>query len=202
LIGGWQDLADGLRAGVVWEAQGAGKWKQRILREANGRLVGEVLAMNAMGTVFAGSGIEGRGGWVMFADQVAPTILANESAASAVFGTSTDGRLLGGTAGPVGDITRTGFLWTPDHGVEAILPALRRRLGNALPRNMSASELGAVTAVSADGSTVAGWGWAVPPSLNPGPRGWIARLSDNRGSVHPIVAEQVAFIVPPSAISE
>eukprot|EP00928_Gymnodinium_smaydae_P031091 TRINITY_DN22941_c0_g1_i1.p1 TRINITY_DN22941_c0_g1~~TRINITY_DN22941_c0_g1_i1.p1 ORF type:complete len:432 (+),score=35.78 TRINITY_DN22941_c0_g1_i1:34-1296(+) len=189
VIGGWQDLEDGLRAGAVWEEREPGMWKQRIVRDADGHPLGEVTSVSADGTVLTGIGMRayGTGGWVILPGQTTPTVFGTTSA---VFGASSDGSLVGGTVGPVGDIDRTGFLWTSSRGVESLLPALQRLLGDAFPNDVTASDLGTVTAISADGSTVAGWGWSIQPTSSPGPHGWIARLWSEHG-VPNLDAEEV-----------
>lgn len=163
VIGGWQDSAVGARQGCVWRGG-----VQEILADAQGQPVGEVLFASADGAVLAGyTPADGtQKAWVLPRGAATPRALPG---ASSAFGATADGAMVVGAVG--GGFFRTGFVWTPEKGVEGLLAALQR-LRVPLPANVTEATLGSAMAVSADGAVVAGWGMVMPG----GPRGWVARL--------------------------
>ena len=169
LVGGWQDQPDGFRAGAVWDANG----RQTMVVDGTGALVGEVLSMNAEGSVLTG----GEEGWVKLPGAATVKILRGTTDA---FGASADGALVGGGIGE--GFGRLGFLWTATRGLEGLVSGLRAR-GVPLPANVTDEWLGAVTAVSADGTVVGGWGMHPPPKA--GPTAWVARLGEPHGAPEP-----------------
>jgi len=149
--------------------------------------------MNADGTLLTGQGIANVGGWIVVPGHSMPKALSNGTVSTAAFASSADGMLVGGSVGNSFD--RTGFLWTPARGVEPLLVALRRLLGAALPDSVTTSALGSVMTISADGSTIGGWGWTLPPSPKLGPHSWLARLEDlgSRSSLEAVNEPSVAL---------
>lgn len=173
VIGGWQQLENGFWNAATWK-----DGKQTLLQDADGQGVGEILAMNADGTVMTGAQAEGdRGanGWILRPGNDAVQILDGED----LFGASKDGSIAGGAINGFQGFYRTGYLWTPEDGAEDLLPALQRRQV-PLPANLTQLDLGALIAVSEDGSVVAGWGMHGQM-----PTGWVAVLGEKSGTPVP-----------------
>jgi hypothetical protein len=142
---GWSESPRGERRGAVWAQGGA-----RALVDASGRSVREIVAGNRAASVLLGA-LDAGGAAYRWSEAtgVVPLPVAD---APQWFGAADDGRLVVGSAGR-GDARRA-MVWAPSHGVVSFDAWIAAR-GVSLPPGW---QVHALTAVSGDGTRVAGWG--------------------------------------------
>jgi probable HAF family extracellular repeat protein len=150
-IVGWSDQKLGFRQGARW-ADGAWQW----LKSESGP-VGEALAVNSDGSIIVGyaCGPLNQYAWYWTEDSGVQCINGTvaQPNQTTMLALSDDGSVIGGSVRPVFGPDTDAVLWLNYEPVD-----LKQYLLAGGVSEVQSWTLGAVTAVSADGSVVAGWG--------------------------------------------
>jgi probable HAF family extracellular repeat protein len=162
VIVGWDDAATGYRRGAVWRDG------REMLLDPSGQ-AGEALAVNSNGSLIVGVGYPGNtqdaylwsatGGFVDLG-----MLPGGDFDRATAYALSDDGSVVVGFSGFGFD--RNGFLWTPATGMLSLDSYLRDQ-----GVDLTGWQLTSPLAVSADGTTLAGWGIHAG-----GVEGWVVRL--------------------------
>lgn len=153
VVGGWSDDPDtGFRRGVVWIDRVA-----TYVRDGDGIDAGEADGISGNGAWVVGSNHPAGGSWRM---NVATGELTQIPVMPFAFGVSDDGKTIVGASGFFDNPPRALYIWTEAGGSQMFTDYLADR-GIELPDNLTLPLSGGLTAVSGDGSKVAGWTFGV-----------------------------------------
>jgi len=143
VVGGWNDDPDtGFRRGVVWVDRVA-----TYIQDADGNALGEADGVSGNGRWVVGSG------WLYDVQSGNVTSIPDMPFA---FGVSDDGKTIVGASGFFDTPPRALLIWTEAGGSQLLSDYLAER-AIALPSDILLPLQGGLTAVSGDGSKVAGW---------------------------------------------
>lgn len=143
IVGGWSDdPVTGFRRGVVWIDRVA-----TYVRDGQGNDLGETDGISGNGQWAVGSG------WRMNVQTGAITDIPDMPFA---FGVSDDGSMIVGASGFFDNPPRALLIWTEAGGSQILTDYLADR-GIAIPSDIALPLQGGLTAISGDGSKVAGW---------------------------------------------
>jgi hypothetical protein len=143
VVGGWSDdPGTGFRRGVVWIDRVA-----TYVPDSEGNDVGETDGVSGNGQWAVG------GGWRMNVQTGEVTTIADMPFA---FGVSDDGKTVVGASGFFDNPPRALIIWTEAGGTQMLVDFLAER-GIDVPAGVASPMQGGLTAVSGDGSKVAGW---------------------------------------------
>lgn len=146
VVGGWSDdPTTGFRRGVVWIDRVA-----TYVHDAEGNDVGETDGISGNGQWAVG------GGWRMNVQTGEVTTIADMPFA---FGVSDDGKTIVGASGFFDNPPRALIIWTEAGGTQMLVDFLAER-GITVPDGVASPMQGGLTAVTGDGSKVAGWAFA------------------------------------------
>jgi hypothetical protein len=147
VVGGWSDDPDtGFRRGVVWINRVA-----TYVQDGDGNAVGEADAVSGNGQFVVGGDYAAGGSWMLDVTTGAVTQIPTMPFA---FGVSDDGKVVVGASGFFDNPPRAAYIWTQTGGSQLLTDYMAAR-GIVVPSGWSFS--GALSAVSGDGSMVAGW---------------------------------------------
>ncbi len=160
IVGGWNDDPDtGARRGVVWIDR-----VPTYLQDSNGDALGEADGVSGNGNWVVGSG------WRFNVQTGEVTAIADLPFA---FGVSDDGKMIVGASGFFDTPPRALLIWTEAGGAQLLSDYLAER-AIALPSDILLPLQGGLTAVSGDGSKVAGWAF--------GSNGYVSIVVDGANS--------------------
>ena len=143
VIGGWSDdPTTGFRRGVVWIDRVA-----TYVRDSQGNDLGETDGLSGNGQWAVGSG------WRM---NVATGEITEIPDMPFAFGVSDDGSMIVGASGFFDNPPRALLIWTEAGGSQVLTDYLADR-GIQIPGDLTLPLAGGLTAISGDGSKVAGW---------------------------------------------
>ncbi|HEU4663805.1 MAG TPA: hypothetical protein VFS55_07230 [Dokdonella sp.] len=143
VIGGWSDDPNsGFRRGVVWVDRVA-----TYVRDGDGNDLGETDGVSGNGQWAVGSG------WRMNVQTGEITAIPDMPFA---FGVSDDGSMIVGASGFFDNPPRALLIWTEAAGSQVLTDYLADR-GIEIPADLTLPLAGGLTAVSGDGSKIAGW---------------------------------------------
>ena len=151
-IAGWNDQDDGFRTAVVWQ--------DRVpldIVDRDGIAVGEADGISSSGRFVVGSfytDIDGNSGsWLWDASTGAMQLIPTMTFA---FGVTADGNTIVGNTGFFDDPPRAALIWRKTFGTVMLADYLAEQ-GITVPDGWDLS--GGLTAISADGRTLGGWGF-------------------------------------------
>ncbi len=151
VIVGWNDQDDGSRTGMVWLDR-----TPFDIVDADGYAVGEASAVTPDGSYVVGSGYMdadfNEGSWRWSADGGVELI----PGMSFAFGVSGDGRMVVGNTGFFDNPPRTPMVWREGIGTVSLADFLAEQ-GIEIPAGWDVG--GGLGGLSADGHTLAGWGF-------------------------------------------
>jgi uncharacterized membrane protein len=147
VIGGWSDdPTTGFRRGVVWIDRVA-----TYVQDADGNPVGEADGVSGNGQFVVGGQYAAGGCWLF---NVATGEVTQIPTMPFAFGVSDDGKVVVGASGFFDNPPRAAYIWTEAGGSQLLSDYMAAR-GIEVPAGWDFS--GGLTAVSGDGSMVAGW---------------------------------------------
>jgi probable HAF family extracellular repeat protein len=153
VIIGWSDQASGFRQGAAW-ANGSWRWF-----ESEYGAVGEALAVNSDGSIIVGyaCGPFNQHAWTWTSEagvQCVAGTLSNP-VVTFMFAVNGDGSVIGGAEQPdISPGSRAAVLWFSGEPV-----SLKQYLLDRGVSEVAAWDLKSVSAVSSDGTVIAGWGF-------------------------------------------
>ncbi|MEP7043799.1 MAG: hypothetical protein ABI843_12100 [Dokdonella sp.] len=153
VIGGWNDdFNTGFRRGVVWVDRVA-----TYVQTPDGSAVGEADGVSGNGQFVVGSSYPTADGssasWRL---NVATGAVISIPSMPFAFGVSDDGKTVVGASGFFDNPPRALYIWTEAGGSQQLSDYLTER-GIAIPADLSLPLSGSLSAVSGDGTKVAGW---------------------------------------------
>jgi hypothetical protein len=149
VVGGWSDdPVTGFRRGVVWKDRVA-----TYVQDGEGNAVGETDGISGNGLWAVGGSYPAGGCWRM---NVQTGEVVQVPTMPFAFGVSDDGKTVVGASGFFDNPPRALFIWTEAGGSQMLTDYLAER-GIDLPSDIMLPLQGGLTAVSGDGTKVAGW---------------------------------------------
>lgn len=142
MVAGWSDDTDGFRRGVVWTDRVA-----TYVQDDLGNALEEAAGISGNGQWVVG------GGWRLNRTTQEITLIPGMPFA---FGVSDDGKTIVGASGFFDTPPRALLIWTEAGGAQTLVDYLGDRL-IALPPELTPPLQGGLTAISGDGTKVAGW---------------------------------------------